>query len=136
VTAADQRLQISAYSLILDRRAGHNRLPDGWQVVAAGHACFNGAVSHDMGTALAGRMFHFHVQTAIDAIGGLGPNDGCAGCCCSRQQIGRRGASVWLTQEALVSSVPIGCEAICVQLLIRSAHAGPGPCRSCSRAAH
>jgi len=64
LTAADQRLQISAYSLILDRRVGHYQLPDGWQVVAAGNASFHGAVSHDMGTALADRMFHFNVQTA------------------------------------------------------------------------
>ncbi|NEV64857.1 AAA family ATPase [Thiorhodococcus minor] len=68
LTAADQRLQISAYSLILDRRVGNYRLPDGWQVVAAGNAAFHGAVSHDMGTALADRMFHFNVQTVIDAF--------------------------------------------------------------------
>ena len=68
LTAADQRLQISAYSLILDRRVGHYKLPDGWQVVAAGNASFHGAVSHDMGTALADRMFHFNVQTVIDAF--------------------------------------------------------------------
>lgn len=68
LTAADQRLQISAYSLILDRRVGHYALPDGWQVIAAGNASFHGAVSHDMGTALADRMFHFNVQTTIDAF--------------------------------------------------------------------
>jgi hypothetical protein len=68
LTAADQRLQISAYSLILDRKVGHYSLPDGWLVVAAGNASFHGAVSHDMGTALADRMFHFNVQTAIDAF--------------------------------------------------------------------
>ena len=68
LTAADQRLQISAYSLILDRRVGHYRLPDGWQVVAAGNASFHGAVTHDMGTALADRMFHFNVQTALEAF--------------------------------------------------------------------
>jgi MoxR-like ATPase len=68
LTAADQRLQISAYSLILDRRVGLYRLPDGWQVIAAGNASFHGAVSHDMGTALADRMFHFNVQTAIEAF--------------------------------------------------------------------
>ena len=68
LTAADQRLQISAYSLILDRRAGHYELPPGWMVVAAGNASFHGAVSHDMGTALADRMFHFHVQATIDAF--------------------------------------------------------------------
>jgi hypothetical protein len=68
LTAADQRLQISAYSLILDRKVGRYALPDGWQVIAAGNAAFHGAVSHDMGTALADRMFHLHVQTAIDAF--------------------------------------------------------------------
>lgn len=68
LTAADQRLQISAYSLILDRRVGNYLLPDGWMVVAAGNASFHGAVCHDMGTALADRMFHFNVQTAIDAF--------------------------------------------------------------------
>ena len=67
LTAADQRLQISAYSLILDRKVGHYQLPDGWQVVAAGNASFHGAVCHDMGTALADRMFHFNVQTVIEA---------------------------------------------------------------------
>jgi len=68
LTAADQRLQISAYSLILDRRVGNYVLPERWLVVAAGNASFHGAVSHDMGTALADRMFHFNVQTAIDAF--------------------------------------------------------------------
>jgi hypothetical protein len=68
LTAADQRLQISAYSLILDRRVGNYVLPDAWQVIAAGNASFHGAVSHDMGTALADRMFHFNVQTTIDAF--------------------------------------------------------------------
>jgi hypothetical protein len=68
LTAADQRLQISAYSLILDRRVGNYSLPDGWQVIAAGNASFHGAVSHDMGTALADRMFHFNVQTVIEAF--------------------------------------------------------------------
>ena len=68
LTAADQRLQISAYSLILDRRVGNYQLPDGWAVIAAGNASFHGAVSHDMGTALADRMFHFNVQTTIEAF--------------------------------------------------------------------
>jgi MoxR-like ATPase len=68
LTAADQRLQVSAYSLILDRRVGNYALPDGWQIIAAGNASFHGAVSHDMGTALADRMFHFNVQTVIDAF--------------------------------------------------------------------
>ena len=68
LTAADQRLQISAYSLILDRRVGNYQLPEGWQVIAAGNAASDGAVSHDMGTALADRMFHFNVVAVIDAF--------------------------------------------------------------------
>jgi hypothetical protein len=68
LTAADQRLQISAYSLILDRRVGQYQLPDGWQVVAAGNAAHHGAITHDMGTALADRLFHFHVQATIEAF--------------------------------------------------------------------
>ena len=78
LTAADQRLQISAYSLILDRRVGHYRLPDGWQVIAAGNASFHGAVCHDMGTALADRMFHFNVQTVIEAFLAYGIENGFA----------------------------------------------------------
>jgi hypothetical protein len=68
LTAADPRLQISAYSLILDRRVGRYELPAGWMVVGAGNAAFHGAVSHDMGTALADRLFHFHVVAGIDAF--------------------------------------------------------------------
>lgn len=68
LTAADQRLQVSAYSLILDRSVGAYELPRGWLVIAAGNASFHGAISHDMSTALADRMFHFNVQTAIDAF--------------------------------------------------------------------
>jgi MoxR-like ATPase len=68
LTAADQRLQISAYSLILDRKVGNYRLPEGWQVIAAGNASYHGTISHDMGTALADRMFHFNVQTVIEAF--------------------------------------------------------------------
>ncbi|MFK7886370.1 MAG: ATPase [Gammaproteobacteria bacterium] len=68
LTAADQRLQISAYSLILDRRVGNYCLPDGWMVVAAGNASFHGAVSYDMGTALADRMFHFNIEPTVEAF--------------------------------------------------------------------
>ena len=68
LTAADPRLQVSAFSLILDRRVGHYALPDGWLVVAAGNASFQGSGGADMGIALADRMFHFNVQTSIDAF--------------------------------------------------------------------
>lgn len=68
LTAADPRLQVSAYSLILDRRVGEYRLPDGWMVVAAGNAAAQGGAGHDMGIALADRMFHLQVQTGVEAF--------------------------------------------------------------------
>ena len=37
-------------------------------IIAAGNAAFHGAVSYDMGTALADRLFHFHVQSVINAF--------------------------------------------------------------------
>ena len=37
-------------------------------MIAAGNASFHGAVTHDMGTGLADRMFHFNVQTMIEAF--------------------------------------------------------------------
>jgi hypothetical protein len=47
---------------------GHDQLPEGWMVVAAGNAAFHGAVSHDMGTALADRLFHLHVTASVEAF--------------------------------------------------------------------
>ena len=78
LTAADQRLQTSAYSLILDRRVGDYQLPAGWMIVAAGNAAFHGAVSYDMGTALADRLFHFNVQSVINAFLDYGLSNGFA----------------------------------------------------------
>lgn len=68
LTAADPRLQASAYSLILDRHVGRYRLPEGWMVVAAGNASFQDDGVHDMSAALADRMFHFNVHPSIDAF--------------------------------------------------------------------
>ncbi len=68
LTAADARLQVSAYSLILDRRVGRWALPDGWMVVAAGNAAHHGAAAHEMGTALADRLFHLQVVATVDAF--------------------------------------------------------------------
>lgn len=61
LSAAEPRLQVAAYQLILDRRVGDYVLPPGWWVVGAGNAPDDGAVSFDMGSALADRLVHFHV---------------------------------------------------------------------------
>lgn len=61
LTAAEPRIQASAYQLILDRAIGKHRLPDQAWVVGAGNAPEHGAVSYGMGTALADRFIHLNV---------------------------------------------------------------------------
>ncbi len=66
LTAAEPRLQASAYQLILDRCIGKHRLPDQAWVVGAGNAPEDGAVSYGMGTALADRFLHVNVVANPD----------------------------------------------------------------------
>lgn len=61
LTAAEPRIQASAYQLILDRSIGKHRLPEHAWVVGAGNAPEDGAVSYGMGTALADRFVHLNV---------------------------------------------------------------------------
>lgn len=58
LTAAEPRIQASAYQLILDRCVGKHRLPEQAWVVGAGNGVEDGAVSYGMGTALADRFVH------------------------------------------------------------------------------
>jgi hypothetical protein len=62
LTAAEPRIQASAYQLILDRCIGTHRLPEKAWVVGAGNAVEDGAVSYGMGTALADRFVHVRVM--------------------------------------------------------------------------
>ncbi len=61
LSAAEPRLQVAAYQLILDRRVGDYQLPPDWWVVGAGNAPDDGAISFDMGSALSDRLVHFKV---------------------------------------------------------------------------
>lgn len=61
LTAAEPRIQASAYQLILDRSIGKHQLPEDAWVVGAGNAPEDGAVSYGMGTALADRFVHLNV---------------------------------------------------------------------------
>ena len=61
LTAAEPRLQASAYELILDRRVGKYTLPPKWWVVAAGNDVEDGAICYRMGSALADRFCHLRV---------------------------------------------------------------------------
>ena len=62
LTAAEPRMQATAYQLVLDRRIGPHALPDSWMVIGAGNRPEDGAISYKMGSALADRFCHIVVE--------------------------------------------------------------------------
>lgn len=67
LTAAEQRLQASAYQLLLDRRVGDHALGPNVMVVAAGNGAEHGAISNEMGTAIADRLIHLNLVATPEA---------------------------------------------------------------------
>lgn len=67
LTAAEQRLQASAYQLLLDRRVGDHALGPNVMVIAAGNSAEHGAISNEMGTAIADRLIHLNVIATPEA---------------------------------------------------------------------
>lgn len=59
INAAPQSVQAAAYQLILNRKVGEYRLPDGVSIVAAGNRETDKAVTFRMPSALANRFVHF-----------------------------------------------------------------------------
>jgi len=59
LSAAEPRLQASAYELILDRRIGKYKLPDNVMVIAAGNRIEDGAIAYDLTSALSDRFLHY-----------------------------------------------------------------------------
>ncbi|MFI3271007.1 MAG: MoxR family ATPase [Pseudomonadota bacterium] len=66
LNAAPPLVQAACYQLILDRRIGEYRLPDGWRVMAAGNREQDKAVTHRMPSALANRMVHLDFEVNTD----------------------------------------------------------------------
>lgn len=62
LTAAPPMLQPVVYGLLQERRVGRHRLPGNVFIVAAGNAVEDGAVAHDLGTALSDRMVHLAIE--------------------------------------------------------------------------
>lgn len=58
---ASTPVQSASYELILDRRIGDYRLPDGWVVMAAGNFAGSGCNTTKMSKALANRFIHLEV---------------------------------------------------------------------------
>jgi hypothetical protein len=58
LTSAPRPIQATLYQIVLDRKLGREKLPDGWHVVAAGNRVEDRAIVHEMSTALRGRFIH------------------------------------------------------------------------------
>ena len=66
ITSAPPSVSAAAYQLILDRRLGEYRVPDGWAIFAAGNRQGDRGVTYSMPAPLANRFSHFEVETYLD----------------------------------------------------------------------
>jgi MoxR-like ATPase len=66
LNAAAPMVQASCYQLVLDRRLGDYRLPDGWSIVAAGNRQTDRAVTHQMPTPLKSRFTHLDFEVDLN----------------------------------------------------------------------
>jgi len=61
LTAASPLLQPTVYGLLQERRVGRHVLPPNCLIVAAGNTVEDGAIAHEMGTALSDRLIHLNL---------------------------------------------------------------------------
>lgn len=66
ITSAPPSVSAAAYQLILDRRLGDYRVPDGWAIFAAGNRQGDRGVTYSMPSPLANRFSHFEVEVYLD----------------------------------------------------------------------
>lgn len=66
ITSASPMVSAAAYQLILDRRLGDYRVPDGWAIFAAGNRLGDRGVTYAMPAPLANRFSHYEVQVSLD----------------------------------------------------------------------
>ena len=66
INAAPPTVSAAAYQLILDRRLGEYRIPDGWAIFAAGNRQGDRGVTYAMPAPLANRFTHFDVEAHLD----------------------------------------------------------------------
>ncbi|MGA7800455.1 MAG: AAA family ATPase [Gammaproteobacteria bacterium] len=66
ITSAPPSVSAAAYQLILDRRLGAYRVPDGWAIFAAGNRQGDRGVTYTMPAPLANRFSHFEVDANLD----------------------------------------------------------------------
>ncbi len=66
ITSAAPSVSAAAYQLILDRRLGEYRVPEGWAIFAAGNRQGDRGVTYTMPAPLANRFSHFEVEVHLD----------------------------------------------------------------------
>ena len=66
ITSAPPSVSAAAYQLILDRKLGEYRVPEGWAIVAAGNRQGDRGVTYSMPSPLANRFSHFEVDVNLD----------------------------------------------------------------------
>jgi len=66
ITSAPPAVSAAAYQLILDRRLGEYRIPNGWAIFAAGNRQGDRGVTYAMPAPLANRFSHFEVSVNLD----------------------------------------------------------------------
>ncbi len=66
ITSAPPSVSAAAYQLILDRKLGDYKVPDGWAIFAAGNRQGDRGVTFTMPAPLANRFSHFDVDVNLD----------------------------------------------------------------------
>ena len=66
ITSAVPSVSAAAYQLILDRRLGEYKVPDGWAIFAAGNRQGDRGVTYTMPSPLANRFSHYEVDINLD----------------------------------------------------------------------
>jgi hypothetical protein len=66
MNAAPPAVQSAAYQLVLDRRIGEYKLPDGWAIIAAGNRETDQGVTYTMPAPLANRFTHIDFDVNYD----------------------------------------------------------------------
>lgn len=66
LNAAPPLVQAACYQLVLDRKLGEYRLPDGWTIIAAGNRETDRAVTSRMPSPLANRFIHLTFDVDVD----------------------------------------------------------------------
>ncbi len=68
LNAAPASVQAACFGLVLDRKVGEYRLPEGWRIVAAGNRQSDRAAAQRMPTALANRFAHLDLEPDVDSF--------------------------------------------------------------------